>query len=157
MAYVRYPVMTKTSLPSLVLLLALLVTPSAHSRAEEVSGSLEFLKPAPRQAWIERVERARQTYERFAARATESFALLRRVRLDDGPALRKLEFETRIGSFDDPTLRYGDVVVTDGGLFLYRGDGDGHAPLDFAKIVEGRSRSVPHLRQLLQIDRINRL
>jgi hypothetical protein len=165
LAYARYLIMTKVApLPSLLLLVVLLVPLASPTRAEEASGSLEFLRPAPqflrpapRQSWIARVERARQTYGRFAARATESFALLRRMRLDDVPALRRLEFETRIGSFDDPTLRYGDVVVTDRGLFVYRGDGDGHAPLDFARIVEGRSRSVPHLRQLLQIDRVNRL
>ncbi len=59
-----------------------------------------------------------------------------------------------LGPFlNDPTLRFGDVVVTTQGLMVYRGGGGSkHSPRDFVSLSKAGSKSA----QLAAIERANR-
>jgi hypothetical protein len=59
-----------------------------------------------------------------------------------------------LGPFlNDPTLRFGDVVVTTQGLMVYRGGGGSrHSPRDFVSLSKAGSKTA----QLAAIERANR-
>jgi hypothetical protein len=73
-----------------------------------------------RDAWLRRVDASRRGYELYAARAWESYAA-------HNAAFRRSAPGTPANYAEDPTLRRGDVVMTDSGMVVYAGADGGAA------------------------------
>lgn len=112
--------------------------------------ALAMLAPAAAEAtrdddarveWLLRIDEARERYDAFATRVV---------------ADRERAVETRDARqdarLDDPTLRKGDIIVTQTGLLMFEGS-DKIAPdiSDFAPIGEARARRSEHSATLLGI------
>ncbi|TXT42293.1 MAG: hypothetical protein FD139_3745 [Methylocystaceae bacterium] len=51
--------------------------------------------------------------------------------------------EPLLAALDDPTLRYNDLIVTRGGVFVFRGvEGQRHSPTDFERLPDARVRAL---------------
>jgi len=64
-----------------------------------------------------------------------------------------------LGPFiNDPTLRAGDIVVTERGLMVYRGGGGGahHSPSEFVSVAAAKSLVGKRGRDLASIEQANR-
>lgn len=94
-----------------------------------------------RAEWLLRIDEARERYDAFATRVV---------------ADRERAVETRDARqnarLDDPTLRKGDIIVTQTGLLMFEGS-DKITPdiSDFEPIGEARARRSEHSATLLGI------
>ena len=51
--------------------------------------------------------------------------------------------EPLLAVLDDPTLRYNDLIVTRGGVFVFRGaEGRRHSAIDFERLPDARVRAL---------------
>jgi hypothetical protein len=114
---------------------------SASARSASPSLSALEARDAPAAAytsWRLRVEAARQRYEAFAARAESELRVGRPTRAGAPTSLEPL-----LAALDDPTLRYNDLIVTRGGVFVFRGaEGQRHSPTDFERLPDARVRAL---------------
>jgi hypothetical protein len=103
------------------------------------------LGPGGRTAWLERIERARASYEAFAAQARLS---LHPKVIEPGATPRPT------GIFDDPTLRRGDVVVTPDGLVVFRGSRRfPHISSDFDPVPSADAAASRYRPDLIELQR----
>jgi hypothetical protein len=94
--------------------------------------------PATDTAWRLKVEAARQRYEAFAARAESELRVERPTQIGAPTSLEPL-----MAVLDDPTLRYNDLIVTRGGVFVFRGaEGRRHNATDFERLPDARVRAL---------------
>ncbi|ULO22854.1 hypothetical protein [Methylocystis sp. SB2] len=123
----------------------------ASASARSASPSLSALEardaPAAYTSWRLKVEAARQRYEAFAARAESELRVRRSTRAGAPTSLDPL-----LAALDDPTLRYNDLIVTRGGIFVFHGaEGQRHSPPDFERLPDARVRALS-LRTLDETD-----
>ncbi|KAF0120771.1 MAG: hypothetical protein FD148_3420 [Methylocystaceae bacterium] len=114
----------------------------ASASARSASTSLPAIEardaPAAYTSWRLKVEAARQRYEAFAARAESEQRMGRPTRTGAPTSLEPL-----LAALDDPTLRYNDLIVTRGGVFVFRGvEGQRHSPTDFERLPDARVRAL---------------
>ena len=103
---------------------------------------------APRQEWVEKVERARQRYEAFALQVTTA------SHLPSGDA-SKMPPSSDASYLSDATLRRGDVVVTSRALLIFKGSvGFPFKKTDFERMGQSRTLSLAHQADLLEIQRV---
>ena len=114
---------------------------SASARAGSLAlSALEArdTRPAIDTAWRLKVEAARQRYEAFAARAESGLRVERPTHMGAPTSLEPL-----MAVLDDPTLRYNDLIVTRGGVFVFRGaEGLRHSATDFERLPDARVRAL---------------
>jgi|GEM_PF-6431922 len=121
-----------------VLLGAVGATASARSASPSPSALEARDTPATYSSWRLRVEAARQRYEAFAARAESELRVGRPARAGAPTSLDPL-----LAALEDPTLRYNDLIVTRGGIFVFHGaEGQRHSPIDFERLPDARVRAL---------------
>ncbi|MGB5085790.1 MAG: hypothetical protein WBO09_14575 [Methylocystis silviterrae] len=130
-----------------ILLGAVGASASARSGAPSLAALEERDASAARSAWRLKVEAARQRYEAFAARAESELSVGRPTRIGATTSLEPLS-----AVLDDPTLRYNDLIVAQGGVFVFHGaEGRRHSAIDFERLPDARVRALS-LRTFDRID-----
>lgn len=112
--------------------------PSAPAQAEEYNRfALSYGddgQAVVRDAWRRRVQRARQDYDAFAARAVE-------VYLSYAPPAPEKRAPRVTTIMRDPTLRAGDIYAAADGFLIFRGRvAEAHTDSDFAPLPDERAR-----------------
>lgn len=121
-----------------ILLGAVGASASARSGSLALSALEAGDAPSTHAAWRLKVEAARQRYEAFAARAESELRVERPTYVGVQTSLEPL-----LAVLDDPTLRYNDLIVTRGGVFVFRGaEGRRHSATDFERLPEARVRAL---------------
>ncbi len=121
-----------------ILLGAVGASASARSGSPSLSALEARDAPAAHLAWRLKVEAARTRYEAFAARAESELRLGRPTRISAPASLEPL-----LAVLDDPTLRYNDLIVTQGGIFVFHGaEGRRHSATDFERLPDARIRAL---------------
>ena len=130
---------------------------SPEGRGIALGAAIAAATPMPLQAaertdWLARLERSRQDCAAFVGAAIE-----RRDRLRGSwPVIAPLP-QPPGNQIDDPTLRYGDIVVRADRLVVYRRmPGEHRSPSDFRNVIDEQLDGV-HDRELRAIDAVVRL
>ena len=133
--------------------IAALVFAASVSSVAAQETALREGRSAVRRDWLDRVERSRQDSAAFIGAAVDAFRL-RHMRMD-AAAAHAPPARVPASYFEDPTLRFGDVIAVDGRLIVFRGAaGATHRPADFEELGRAVTLGGVHDGELRAIDRV---